>query len=312
MSDTTKSPSIAPAGEGRLQRLLRGDLTDRQLAVVLMLPAAVLIFSLVIYPVGRLVWLSLQDFRLTAPHLREFVGLDNYTGMFTDSGFLSSMRVTAIYGIGSIVLPAIMGLIMALIVNGAFKGRWIARVAVILPWAMPHSLSALTWAWILNTQRGVANDILLRTGIISDLVNWLGDPTLAMGALIFATTWKTGSFVALILLAGLQSIPDEFYDSAAVDGAGPFQRLMRITLPMLRPHFMIALIFRTIVAIQLFDFPYALTQGGPGISTRPLSMYVYRVTLGHMNFGYGAALAIVMSLLIIVLTVMYMRLLRER
>ncbi len=313
MSDTRKTHSTAVYGyQSRVRRLLSGDLTEGELAILLLLPAIVLIFSMVIYPVGRLIWLSVHEFRLTAPHDTPFVGLGNYMEMLQDDRFWSAMRVTGIYGVGTIVLPAALGMVLALVVNRAFRGRWLARLAVILPWAMPHSLSALTWSWLLDTSQGVVNDMLLRGGLIESRIHWLGEPDLAMFSLILATTWKTASFVALILLAGLQSISDEFYDSAAVDGAGPFQRFWRITLPMLRPHLLIALIFRTIVAIQLFDFPYALTKGGPGISTRPLSLYVYRVTLGHLNFGYGAALAIVMSLIIIVLTVTYMRVLRER
>ena len=295
-----------------LRRWLSGEVNERELAVLLLMPAGLLILSVVVYPLGRMVWLSFQSFILTRPRDIRFIGFANYVNMLTDESLHNSLRVTVVYVIGSIVFPAILGMTMALIVNRTFSGRWIARLAVIMPWAMPRSLSAVIWSWLLQPTSGVLNDILLRTGLVSSPVNWLGDANLAMVSLIMATTWKTAAFVALILLAGLQSIPEELYESASLDGASSKQKFLFVTLPLLKPHLLIALIFRTLNALQNLDFPYALTQGGPGTATRPLSMYVHRVTLGHLNFGYGAALALLMIAISIALTVWYMRVLRTR
>lgn len=295
-----------------LRRWLSGEVTELELAVLLLLPAGVLILSVVLYPLGRMVWLSLHSFVLTRPGDVRFIGLGNFVNMLTDESLHDSLRVAAIYAAGSIVFPTILGMIMALVVNKTFSGRWVARLAVIMPWAMPRSLSAVIWSWLLQPTSGVLNDILMRTGAVSSPVNWLGDANLAMVSLILATTWKTAAFVALILLAGLQSIPEELYESASLDGASGTQKFLHVTLPLLRPHLLIALIFRTLNALQNLDFPFALTQGGPGTATRPLSMYVHRVTLGHLNFGYGAALALLMIVISLALTLWYMRVLRSR
>ncbi len=289
----------------------RHDMSERTLAAILLAPAIILGLALVIYPVARLLFLSVHRYRLTAPNIQPFVGLHNYVSMFTDPRFLDASRVTVIYVAGSVVFPLIIGVAMALLVNKTFRGRWVARLAVILPWAMPAALAAGTWAWILDTTYGVLNETLMSLHLISSQIPWLGAAHLAMFSLILVTTWKTASFVGLMVLAGLQSIPTELYDAAAVDGAGGIHAFWRVTLPLLRPYIMVALIFRTIVAIQVFDIPYALTQGGPGVSTEPLSMYVYEVTLNNLNFGYGASLAVFMAVISVVLTIFYMRALKQ-
>lgn len=294
-----------------LKPVLRREMSERTLAVILLTPAMLLGLALVIYPVARLLFLSVHKYRLTAPNIKPFVGLHNYISMFTDPRFLDASRVTIIYVAGSVILPLIIGVGMALLVNKAFRGRWIARLAVILPWAMPAALAAGTWSWILDTTYGVLNETLMSLHIISSQIPWLGAAHLAMFSLILVTTWKTASFVGLMVLAGLQSIPTELYDAAAVDGAGGIHAFWRVTLPLLRPYIMVALIFRTIVAVQVFDIPYALTQGGPGVSTEPLSMYVYEVTLNNLNFGYGASLAVFMAVISVILTIVYMRALKQ-
>jgi trehalose/maltose transport system permease protein len=300
-----------PLGAVALRPAARREMSERALAAIMLAPAMLLGLALVIYPVGRLLSLSLHRFRLTAPTIKPFVGLHNFVAMFSDPRFLDASRVTIIYVVGSVIFPLIIGVAMALLVNKAFRGRWVARLAVILPWAMPAALAAGTWAWILDTTYGVLNETLMSLRIIASPIPWLGAAHLAMLSLILVTTWKTSSFVGLMVLAGLQSIPTELYDAAAVDGAGGIRAFWLVTLPLLRPYIMVALIFRTIVAIQVFDIPYALTQGGPGVSTEPLSMYVYEVTLNNLNFGYGASLAVFMAVISVVLTIVYMRALRH-
>lgn len=289
-----------------IKRLCRGDLTEKELIVVLLAPAIILLLVTVIYPTLRLIDLSLHTVKLNMPwHGTPFVGVRNYVKMFNDPHFFHSLKVLGIYGSGSIVFPMILGLFMALIANRVFPGRWIARAAVILPWAMPRALSAVTWSWIFNTDYGVLNGTLIALGLINQPISWLGRSDLAMLSLIFTSTWKTASFVGLILLAGLQSIPKQLYEAGAVDGATGFQAFWHITLPQLRSSILIALIFRTIVAIQVFDTPYALTRGGPGTATEPLSLYIYKVTLNYLNFGYGSALALFMIVVTLIISIIY-------
>ncbi|MBS3736999.1 sugar ABC transporter permease [Candidatus Bipolaricaulota bacterium] len=296
-----------------IKRLLQGDLTENELIVVLLAPAVLFLLGMVVYPLVRVIHLSFHNVRLSMPWLgTPFVGVKNYIKMFTDPRFYHSLKVLGLYGSGSVFFPAILGLGMALIVNRTFPGRWLARAAVILPWAMPRALTALAWSWIFDTSYGVLNGGLMRLGIIQESISWLGNGQLAMFSLIFTSTWKTSSFVALILLAGLQSIPKQLYEAGTVDGATGFQAFRYITLPQLKSSFLIALIFRTIVAIQVFDTPYALTTGGPGTATEPLSLYIYRVTLNHLNFGYGSALALFMITMTLMITVFYITILGER
>ena len=296
-----------------IKRLLKGDLTENELIIVLLAPAVIFLMGMVLYPLIRIINLSLHTVRLSMPWLgTPFVGAKNYIEMFTDPRFYHSLKVLGIYGSGSVFFPAILGLGMALIVNRTFPGRWLARAAVILPWAMPRALTALAWSWIFDTSYGVLNGTLMRLGLISESISWLGNGRLAMFSLIFTSTWKTASFVALILLAGLQSIPKQLYEAGSVDGARGFQAFWYITLPQLKSSFLIALIFRTIVAIQVFDTPYALTTGGPGTATEPLSLYIYRVTLNHLNFGYGSALALFMIVMTLMITVFYIFALGDR
>ncbi|MFO8065351.1 MAG: sugar ABC transporter permease [Spirochaetia bacterium] len=293
-----------------LKRLARGDLSERELIFLLLAPATVFLLLMVVYPLGRTIFLSMHQLKLSAPQeTLPFVGLEQFAKMFADARFYNSLRVLGIYGAGTVIFPLIVGLFMALVVHRVFPGRWIARAAVILPWAMPRSLSALTWSWILDSSYGLVNGTLLGLGLVSEPILFLGQSDLAMVSLIFASTWKTGSFMALILLSGLQSIPGQLYEQGKVDGTSKLQAFRYITVPQLKSSILVALIFRTIVAVQVFDTPFALTKGGPGTATEPLSLYIYRVTLNHLDFGYGSALALFMIALTLVAAVLYIRVL---
>ncbi|MFP4637865.1 MAG: carbohydrate ABC transporter permease [Spirochaetaceae bacterium] len=295
-----------------LRRWARGDVSERELIFLLLAPATIFLLLMVVYPLGRTIHLSMHFMKLSLPQEgTPFVGLENFVKMFTDPRFFHSLRVLAVYGVGSVVFPLLIGLGMALVVHRVFPGRWVARAAVILPWAMPRSLSALTWSWILDGSYGLVNGTLMRLGMVAEPIQFLGSSDLAMASLIFTSTWKTASFMALILLAGLQSIPNQLYEQGRVDGANRLQAFRYITLPQLRSSILVALIFRTIVAVQVFDTPFALTKGGPGIATEPLSLYIHRVTLNHLDFGYGSALALFMIAITLVAAILYIRVLWE-
>jgi multiple sugar transport system permease protein len=185
-----------------------------------------------------------------------------------------------------------LGTALALLLDRPFRGRGALRAVVLVPWALPTSVMALAWAWIFHDTFGMANDLLARLGLLGEPVAWLAHPGTAMGALVVADAWKTTPFVALILLAGLQGIPQEVLEAARVDGAGPWQRFRRITLPLLLPSLVVATLFRSIQAWGAFDLVYVMTGGGPGGSTETLSLYAFQSWFRYLDFGYGAAVAV--------------------
>ena len=289
-------------GSGRSAR----GLSEAAFGALLLLPAALLLALVVVVPIGRLVWLSLHSLRLSEPWAGQpFVGLLNYQDVLADPRFWDALANTAI--ITGITVPGalLVGLGLALLANLPYGWRWPVRLSLLLPWALPLVFSGLIFAWFFDSSYGVVNDLLLRLGIEGPF--WLTTPGYAMAAICIAIIWKTSSFMALILLAGLQTIPQGLYEAARVDGAGPWQRFRRITLPLLRPAIMVALIFRTITAIQTFDIPYAMTRGGPGGTTETLAMYIHTTTLDFLDFGYGAALAVVMFVVSMLATAWYLR-----
>jgi multiple sugar transport system permease protein len=281
-------------------------LSEAAFGALLLLPAALLLALVVVVPIGRLVWLSLHSLRLSEPWAGQpFVGLLNYQDVLADPRFWDALANTTI--ITGITVPGalLVGLGLALLANLPYSWRWPVRLSLLLPWALPLVFSGLIFAWFFDSSYGVVNDLLLRLGIEGPF--WLTTPGYATAAICIAVIWKTSSFMALILLAGLQTIPHGLYEAARVDGAGPWQRFRRITLPLLRPAIMVALIFRTITAIQTFDIPYAMTRGGPGGTTETLAMYIHTTTLDFLDFGYGAALAVVMFVVSMLATAWYLR-----
>jgi multiple sugar transport system permease protein len=281
-------------------------LSEAAFGALLLLPAALLLALVVVVPIGRLVWLSLHSLRLSEPWAGQpFVGLLNYQDVLADPRFWDALANTAIVTAVTVPGALLVGLGLALLANLPYGWRWPVRLSLLLPWALPLVFSGLIFAWFFDSSYGVVNDLLLRLGVEGPF--WLTTPGYAMAAICIAIIWKTSSFMALILLAGLQTIPQGLYEAARVDGAGRWQRFRRITLPLLRPAIMVALIFRTITAIQTFDIPYAMTRGGPGGTTETLAMYIHTTTLDFLDFGYGAALAVVMFLVSMLATAWYLR-----
>jgi trehalose/maltose transport system permease protein len=286
--------------------LRRKGLSERGLGFLLLTPAALLLLLIVVYPIGQLVWNSFFDIHLAEPWKGEpFAGLDNYRRAFDDDRFWNSVLHTAIYTIVTVPGALLVGLGLALLANMPFRRKWPVRLGLLLPWALPLVFSGLIFRWFFEYKQGIVNDVLSRLGI--EPLAWLTEPNLAIAAICIAIIWKASSFMALMLLAGLQTIPRELYEAAEVDGATRWQKFVSITLPMLRPAIMVALIFRTITAIQTFDIPYAMTGGGPGDSTETLAMYIQKTTLDFLDFGYGSALATLMFVISMVVTSGYLR-----
>lgn len=267
-----------------------------------MAPAILLLLLVYAYPILRSIGLSLFTQNLGTELQPIFSGLDNYGRMALDGRFWQSMGNTVFFTVVSVILELLLGLGIALVLNQSFPSRGAVRTIALLPWALPTALIATTWTWIFNDQFGVWNDILLRLGLIKTGVNWLGDPNWAMWTVIAADVWKTTPFIAILLLAGLQSIPQDLYEAHALDGASRWQSFYRITLPLLLPQILIASLFRFAQAFGIFDLIQVMTGGGPGGATETVSLYIYATIMRYLDFGYGAAL-VVITFLILSLTV---------
>lgn len=273
---------------------------ERHVGWWLITPALLVLILVFAYPIGRAFWLSLFEQNLGTELTAEFNGLGNYARLFGDGRFWRSLWNTSVFTIVSIVLELILGMAIALVLDKSFRGRGLVRTAALIPWALPTAVMGLAWAWIFNDQFGVVNDILGRIGLISEPITWLGDPFRAMLALIIADVWKTTPFIAIILLAGLQSISSDLYEAHSIDGANPIQSFFQITLPLLAPQILIALLFRFAQAFGIFDLVQVMTGGGPAGATEMVSIYIYATVRRYLDFGYGAALVVVTFLLLII------------
>ena len=237
---------------------------------------------------------------------RAFIGFGNYQSLASDPGFRQSLRFTVLFVLASVPLELVLGLSFALLLHRPSPARGALRACVLIPWAVPAAVSGKVFELICNFQYGLANYLVQRIGLTDGPVNWLGSTGGAFFALVAGDVWKTAPFVAILFLAGLSAIPEDLYRQAAVDRAGPVQRFARITLPLLRPVFVVALLFRTIDALRVFDLVFVLTGGGPGGSTTSLSLYGYDAFTGG-DFGYGSAVSVVLFLIAFTLSVAYVR-----
>jgi multiple sugar transport system permease protein len=283
---------------------------DARLGLLMATPAIATILVVAAIPLAGTIWDSL--FRLSlrfenAP--RPFVGLDNYVAVLGDEAWYNALSVTGMVAGVSVAAELVLGMIIALLINRSFRGRGIVRAAVLVPWALTTVVSAKMWAWIYDGRYGVANDLLMRLGLIDAPIIFLVRPEVTIWAMIGAEIWKTTPFMALLILAGLQLIPGELYEAAALDGASRWQTFWRVTLPLLRPTILVALLFRTIDAVRMFDLPRVLTNGGPGKSTETVVLYTYNTMFTSLNFGYGSTLAVMTFLLVMFISFIYIKVL---
>ncbi len=284
------------------RRRSRG-VSERRLAQYMVAPSLGLIALVALWPIIYAIWLSLHEYSLVQAGLSRWAepfGLGNYIDALKDSQFWRATRITVVFTIASVFLETLLGLAMALIMHSAFKGQGLLRTVVLVPWAVLTVVTAIMWRTIFDPNLGFVNT-LLGTNTV-----WLGREPQALMVMIFADVWKTAPFMALLLLAGLQVIPSEVYEAAKVDGATAWQRFRRITLPLLTPALLVALIFRTLDALRAFDLPKVLTNGANGTET--LSLLAARTFQENRLYGEGAALSILTFLIVMLVSFSYIRL----
>ena len=284
------------------------DPSDKTLGILLLTPAFLLILLIVAFPIGRIIYNSFFDMRLSGgADSFKFVGMQNYIDVWADQDFWNAAKNTLLITLITVPGALIVGMGLALLANLPFKRKWPIRLSLLLPWALPLSFAGLIFAWFFHTEYGVVNDIARRLGLIDEPMMWLLSPRWAFAAICLTIIWKTSSFMALILLAGLQMIPKSLYEAAEVDGASKWQQFWNITIPTLMPSIIVALIFRTITALQTFDIPVTMTKGGPGNSTQTLAMLIHTTTIDYLDVGYGSTLAVCMFLMSMCVTGVYLR-----
>ncbi|HEX9722716.1 MAG TPA: sugar ABC transporter permease [Vicinamibacteria bacterium] len=259
-------------------------------------PAFTLVTLLALVPLIAVVWMSLRRV-MPVFGIDRWASFANFAHLFSDSRFWSSLETTLYFAVVAVTLEIALGLGIALLLHRSFRGRGLARTAVLIPWALPTVVAARMWEWIYNPDFGIMNYLLQKLSLTSGPVSWLGDPFWAIHAAILADAWKTTPFAALILLAGLAAIPPDLARAARVDGAGSFRVFFEITLPLLRPALVVTALFRFLDSFRVFDAIYVLTGGGPANTTETLAVYIYKVVFQTLRFGYGSAIAVTMFLL---------------
>lgn len=281
---------------------------EARLAWWLVSPALAAIVLVALFPLVWTVWESLHLHDLRMPWLGQpFIGLGNYLEAVGDERFRAAMGHTLFFAVVSVTLELALGTMLALAMNRAFRGRGLMRASVLVPWAMPTVVSGLLWKFMFDGDAGIANAALVKVGVLDQPLVWFIRTGFAWVPVILADVWKTTPFVALLLLAGLQNIDASLYEAARIDGASAWRQFRFVTLPLLRPAILVALIFRTLDAFRVFDLIYVMTGGGPGTSTEPIALYTFNSLLQYLRFGYGSALSVIVFVVTFALALVYIR-----
>ena len=285
--------------------------SSHRLALLFIVPSLVFVCVFTLYPIVESFRLSFYRMILTLPWLgQKMVGWENYVDLWTDPVAWQALRTTIIFVAITVPSELLLGLGMALVMNEAFRGRGVLRAIVLVPWAIPTVVSSQMWRFIFNDRYGLFNFVLFG-GDTARYLAPLADPRFAMFAIMAAEIWKTAPFAALIILAGLQTISDEVYEAASIDGATAWQKFRHVTLPLLWPALLLALLFRTIDALRVFDLVFVMTQGGPADATNVLQFYGYKKTFAEGMIGYGSTIAVTVFMISLVLSLAYLRALKS-
>ena len=275
-----------------------------------MAPAVIVLLAITIYPLIYNLWNSFHNDVVTSGLPATWAGLANYKEIFTDTLFTPALVRTLGFTVVSVAVETLIGLSLALVLNRAFRGRGLVRAAVFIPWAVPTVVSAQLWKNMFDPQSGFVNYALGLLHLPGAHTTWLAGTWTSWAAILVADAWRNTPFIAIVLLAGLQVIPHDIYEAATVDGASPWQTFRRLTLPLLKPALLVALIFRTLSSFLIFDVVYQMSSGGPGTSTTVLSYLDYQAFLVRFDFGYGGAVSVALVVFALVIAAMYVRVFR--
>src|SRR5437879_2551166 len=275
-----------------------------------LLPVAICLGGTIVFPILKAMHMSLYNHVLIKPHEYRFIGLGNNARVLKDETFWLTLWNSMVWVFGSVIFQSLGGFAAALRLHQSFRGRAFVRTVTLLPWIVPGVVVALVWEWLYQPNYGVINDLLLRLGVLRDRVAWLSDPSLAMPAVIATNVWRGVPFFAIMLLAGLQAIPDELYEAARVDGASALQRFRHVTLPLLRPIIIVATATRIIWTFNYADLIFVMTSGGPANATQITSTYTLLTAYSTLDFGYAATLSVVLLVIMLTFTVLYLRVTR--
>jgi trehalose/maltose transport system permease protein len=307
MSSTTEASSVARPRKKRRRSNLQRKQT--RLAWLMLLPALAAVAFVALYPLGQTIYYSFTDQQFLAGiEPTHWVGLANYKDLIHDTLFRDAVVLTVKFTLITVIFEFVLGMIIALVVNSGFKGRGVMRAMMLVPWAIPTVVAAQMWKWMYNDIYGVVNDAGVRLHLLSHNVAWISQPNTALASVAAVDIWKTTPFVALLLLAGLQVIPTELYEAARVDGASAWLQFWRITLPLLRPAILVALIFRTLDALRVFDVFNVFFGNRP--DTQTMAIFAQDTIVGTGDVGYGSAVCVAIFLIIGLFTVIYVTFMR--
>lgn len=301
----------APVVSTSKKKPMKKNKLEKWIPYLFILPSTLMIVIFLFYPIGTVFYYSLQNYDISAPFYNSFAGIDNFKKIFTgDKLFLPSLLTSFKWVVSQVGLQLIFGLIAALLLNQKFKFRGMIRAAAFIPWAISGVLASVMWSLMFNEHMGVINDLFMRIGIISESKAWLADSTTAFISVVIAELWRGIPFFAITLLASLQSIPEELYEAAKVDGASRVKSFLYVTLPSLKNTIVLTTLLRVIWEFNNVDLLFNLTGGGPAHSTTTLTMYIAEQAVHGSNFGYGSALTVVAFGILLIFAIIYLRITR--
>lgn len=305
MTDT-----VSPSGRGRRLRQRFGY--DERNAALFLAPVMVVLMGVAVFPILYSLYLSFFRIKLTRPNRTPFVWFDNYTDLFSNELFWVSVWRTVTFSVVSVSAIAVIALLVSLLLNQEFRGRRVLSTILLVPWAIPYVANALMWKWIYDSGYGALNGLLYQLDFIDKYMIWLGDQDKTIFLIANAFVWKEVPLATILLLVSLKAIPADLYQAARVDGANIWQRFFHITLPAMKPGFMLVMIYETMMAIRHFDLFFILTEGGPGDASHVLSWHIYVETFRNLSFGSGAAMSYVLALVTFGLSYVFIRTLGRR
>lgn len=285
---------------------------EERSAALFLAPVMTVLMAVAVFPIAYSFYLSFFSVKLTRPNRTPFVWLDNYTDLFTNEMFWTSVSRTVVFSLVSVSAIAVIALLIALLLNQDFRGRRILSTIILVPWAIPYVANALMWKWIYDSGYGALNGLLYQLDFIDKYMVWLGDQDKTIFLIANAFVWKEVPLAAILLLVSLKSIPADHYHAARVDGASVWQRFIHVTLPAMKPGFMLVMIYETMMAIRHFDLFFVLTEGGPGDASHVLSWHIYVETFRNLSFGSGAAMSYILAIATFALSYVFIRTLGRR